>query len=102
MDQTELILKLAEIGWRGDLFNIFSLRDWLYKNFQILIEKRNVIGSWRLWFGDKILCQYYNIRDEEDLIMKILPDITLLWKCESGILDGPSLDNYEEPKTEWT
>jgi hypothetical protein len=39
---------------------------------------------------------------KEDIVKKILPDITLLWKCEDGELIGPSLENYEEPNTDWT
>jgi UDP-galactopyranose mutase len=33
---------------------------------------------------------------------KILPDTLLLWKCKGGELEGPSMENYEEPNTDWT
>lgn len=99
MDQIELILKLAEIGWRGEIENIDSLFDWLYKNFQITLEKKG--NTYILRFGNYVLCRYYGVKKNE-VPEKILPDVMLLWKCKDGIIDGPSLDNYEEPEVEWT
>jgi hypothetical protein len=39
---------------------------------------------------------------ESRIADEILPDILKLWKCKDGVLEGPSIENYEEPETEWT
>ena len=99
MEEIELILKLSEIGWIKEIEDVDFLFDWLYRNFQISLEKRG--DAYTLYFGNCILCRYYGIKKYE-IPKKILPDITLLWKCKDGIIDGPSLDNFEEPEVEWT
>ena len=101
MDTVELILKFGWLGWKGDLSDIDSLVDWLYKDYGIVIEEKRK-GSFSLIFQSHVLCDYYGIVGKEDIIKKILPDITLLWKCEDGNLNGPCLDYFEEPDIEWT
>lgn len=78
-----------------------SLIDWLYKEYGIDIEEKRS-GSFSLNFQGYTLCDYYGVMGKEDIVKNILPDITLLWKCEDGELMGPSLENYEEPNTDWT
>ena len=99
-DITELILKFGWIGWKGDLKDLDSLFDWLYKEFGIYIEEGKF--STHLIFQGSVLCDYYGVWSKECIIQNILPDVLLLWKCEGGNLEGPSLDNFEEPNTEWT
>ena len=101
IDTTELILKFGWLGWKGDLRDIDSLVDWLYKEYGIYIEKKKS-GAFSLMFQSCVLCDYFGVNGKDDIVEKILPDITLLWKCEDGKLKGPSLDNFEEPKTDWT
>ena len=103
MDTTELILKFGWIGWTRDLMEIDALVDWLYKEYGIDIEEKRS-GSFSLIFQGYTLCEYFGVMGmgKEDIVKKILPDITLLWKCEDGELMGPSLENYEEPNTDWT
>ena len=101
MDTTELILKFGWIGWKGGLEDPNSLINWLYKKYGIDIwEKRP--GPFSLVFQGYTLCDYYGIMRKEDIVKKILPDILKLWKCENGRLEGPSLENYKEPNTDWT
>lgn len=100
METTELILKLGWIGWTNNLSDFDPLLNWLYKEYGIYIEKEG--KSFNLIFQNHYLCRYYNITRKDDIIKYILPDVTLLWKCCDGNLDGPSLDNYEEPNIEWT
>lgn len=100
METTELVLKLAEIGWKGDLTNLSSLFDWLYREFQITIEKKYT--TWYFWFGEWLVYKYFGIKSDEEIVTKILPDVTLLWKCSGGNLEGPSLDNFVEPEKDWT
>ena len=101
MDTTELILKFGWIGWTRDLREIDSLVDWLYKEYGIDREEKK-LGSFSLNFQGYTLCSYYGVMGKDDIIKKILPDITLLWKCEDGNLTGPNIDYYEEPNTDWT
>jgi hypothetical protein len=103
MDTTELILKFGWIGWTRDLMEIDALVDWLYKEYGIDIEEGlRSPGSFTLVFQRYILCDYFGVMGKNDIIKKILPDILKLWKCENGELMGPSLENYEEPNTDWT
>jgi len=103
MDTTELILKFGWIGWTRDLMEIDALVDWLYKEYGIDIEEGlRSPGSFTLVFQRYILCDYFGVMGKNDIIKKILPDILKLWKCEDGELMGPSLENYEEPNTDWT
>ena len=103
MDTTELILKFGWIGWTRDLMDLDSLIDWLYKEYGIDIEEGlRSPGSFTLVFQRYILCDYFGVMGKNDIIKKILPDILKLWKCEDGELMGPSLENYEEPNTDWT
>jgi hypothetical protein len=103
MDTTELILKFGWIGWTRDLMDLDSLIDWLYKEYGIDIEEGlRSPGSFTLVFQRYILCDYFGVMGKNDIIKKILPDILKLWKCEDGELIGPSLENYEEPNTDWT
>lgn len=103
MDTTELILKFGWIGWTRDLMDLDSLTDWLYKEYGIDIEEGlRSPGSFTLVFQRYILCDYFGVIGKNDIIKKILPDILKLWKCENGELMGPSLENYEEPNTDWT
>jgi hypothetical protein len=103
MDTTELILKFGWIGWTRDLMEIDALVDWLYKEYGIDIEEGlRSPGSFTLVFQRYILCDYFGVMGKNDIIKKILPDILKLWKCEDGELIGPSLENYEEPNTDWT
>ena len=103
VDTTELILKFGWIGWTRDLMDLDSLIDWLYKEYGIDIEKGlRSPGSFTLVFQRYILCDYFGVMGKNDIIKKILPDILKLWKCEDGELMGPSLENYEEPNTDWT
>ena len=103
MDTTELILKFGWIGWTRDLMEIDALVDWLYKEYGIDIEEGlRSPGSFTLVFQRYILCDYFGVIGKNDIIKKILPDILKLWKCEDGELIGPSLENYEEPNTDWT
>ena len=103
MDTTELILKFGWIGWTRDLMEIDALVDWLYKEYGIDIEEGlRSPGSFTLVFQRYILCDYFGVMGKNDIIKKILPDILKLWKCEDGKLIGPSLENYEEPNTDWT
>ena len=103
MDTTELILKFGWIGWTRDLMDLDSLIHWLYKEYGIDIEEGlRSPGSFTLVFQRYILCDYFGVMGKNDIIKKILPDILKLWKCEDGELIGPSLENYEEPNTDWT
>ena len=103
MNTTELILKFGWIGWTGDLMDLDSLINWLYKEYGIDIEEGvRSPGSFTLVFQRYILCDYFGVIGKNDIIKKILPDILKLWKCEDGELIGPSLENYEEPNTDWT
>ena len=103
MDTTELIFKFGWIGWTRDLMKIDALVDWLYKEYGIDIEEGlRSPGSFTLVFQRYILCDYFGVMGKNDIIKKILPDILKLWKCEDGELIGPSLENYEEPNTDWT
>jgi hypothetical protein len=101
MDTTELILKFGWIGWTRDLIEIDTLVDWLYKEYGIDIEEKRP-GSFSLLCQSHVLCDYYGVMGKKDIVKKILPDILKLWKCEEGKLEGPSLENYEEPNTDWT
>jgi hypothetical protein len=75
----------------------------LYKEYGIDIEEGlRSPGSFTLVFQRYILCDYFGVMGKNDIIKKILPDILKLWKCEDGELIGPSLENYEEPNTDWT
>ena len=101
MEKTDMILKFGWLGWRGDLSDIDSLFDWLYKEFGLDLEEEQP-GTFKLIFQSRILCKYFGVRSREEIIDRILPDTLLLWKCEDGKLEGPSLENYEEPNTDWT
>lgn len=101
MDTTELILKFGWLGWKGDLSDIDSLNDWLFKNYKIEITELGPT-SYSLSFEYCNLCNYYGVNGKDEIVKKILPDITLLWKCENGKLDGPRYENFEEPNIEWT
>ena len=101
MEETEMILKFGWLGWRGDLSDLNFLFDWLYREFGLYLKEEQP-GTFKLTFQSCTLCKYFGVRSREEIIDKILPDILLLWKCEDGKLDGPSLENYEEPNTDWT
>lgn len=103
MDTTELILKFGWLGWTGDLEDIDSLLDWLYKDYGIDIEEGlRCPGSFTLILQGYAVCDFFGILGKEGIIKTILPEILKLWKCEGGELVGPSLENYEEPNTDWT
>ena len=102
MDLTELILKFGWIGWKGNLEDVNSLLDWLYREYGICLEEQvKPLKSFKLSFQECTLCKYYGVEGKSEIISKILPDITLLWKCKGGKLSGPSFVNYEEPDIEW-
>ena len=105
MDTTELILKFGWIGWKGGLEDPDSLINWLYTNYGIWIKETplpNPNAYYLLLFSGEILCQYFGLKQRNKIVEEVLPDILKLWKCENGRLKGPSLENYEEPNTDWT
>ena len=105
MDKTELILKFGWIGWKGGLEDLDSLINWLYTNYGIWIKETplpNPNAYYLLLFSGEILCQYFGLKQRSKIVEEVLPDILKLWKCEDGALIGPSLENYDEPNTDWT
>jgi len=102
MDTTELILKLGWIGWKRGLEDPDSLINWLHINYGVLLKETPLLNVFLLLFNGEILCQYFGLKQRKKIVEEVLPDILKLWKCEDGELMGPSLENYEEPNTDWT
>ena len=101
METTELALKFGLIGWRGELDDP-TLFEWLSKKYKVTVKETSFLNTYLLLFKDCILCQYYGLELEGRIADVILPEILKLWKCKEGVLEGPSIENYEEPETEWT
>ena len=100
MDLTELVLKLDMIGWSGGLTDIPSLAIFLYRQYFIAIDYDS---SYTIYFENQPIIKFYNLKDSAESYSKVLiPEILKLWKCRDGVLEGPSLENYEEPDTDWT
>ena len=100
METTELALKFGLIGWRGELDDP-TLFEWLSKKYKVMVKETLLPNTYLLLFEDCILCQYYGLLGSR-IADEILPDILKLWKCEEGVLEGPSIENFIEPETEWT
>ena len=100
LTDTDIILRLSYIGYSGKT-NLQDLMDWMYKNYQISLD--NDIPFWKLYFENKLLIisKIVNL-DDYGIFLYISELILRLWKCENGILDGPEINNFEEPDIEWT
>ena len=104
LTESDIVLRLSYIGYRGK-FNLHDTISWLWMNFGIQIVKNNEeYYSYNIYFESHLLLiiQFGNNEEESEVFRVIMGIILKLWKCENGILSGPSLDNFEDPDIEWT
>lgn len=105
LTESDIVLRLSYIGYRGK-FNLRDTISWLWESFGIQIVMRNngEFYGYNLYFKSHLLLiiQFGNNEEESEIFRVIMGIILKLWKCENGILSGPSIDNFEDPDIEWT
>ena len=97
LSETDIVLRLSYLGYPGK-FNLQDVMDWMYREYQIIVDKDN--NFYKIYYGTKLLL-IVRLKDC-DIFCALMDIILKLWKCEDGILSGPSIENFEEPDVEWT
>lgn len=102
IEKEDVLLKLSYIGYPGEINpeENQKIYEWLYKNYGIFIDDSKP-STINIFFETRKLSTYFY----KDLTLQFwcsLKDILALWKCNNGVLSGPSIDNYINPNREWS